>query len=86
MRGPVVAYTSRRCMAAMMASRVLSSAQTAARPDADMLQPSGWGLPSSHSRCLVSGVESVASLPQKLSSSALDTEVWASVEPITPNW
>ena len=33
-----------RCMAAMMDSRVLSSAQTAARPDADMVQPSGWGV------------------------------------------
>ena len=63
----------------MMLSRVFSSAHTAARPEADMAQPSGERTPSSHSRLLFSGTESVAILPQKLSSSALAMPVWASV-------
>ena len=66
-----------------MASRVFSSAQTAAKPEADMVQPRLP--PEMMSLIFVSGVESVAILPAKLFSSAVASPVWASVEPIRPN-
>ncbi len=83
MRGPVVAYTSRRSKASMIALRLFSVAQTAAKPDADIDHPEG---PSDTAcRCFRSGTESVPILPQKLGSSADDRPVCASVEPIMPS-
>ena len=71
-------------MASKMASRVLSVLQTAARPDATCCHPmivpfsfsmKGWVIrpgPGSAPECL----------PKKLSSCAVASEVWLSVEPI----
>ena len=82
MRGPVVAYTSFRCIASKSDARVFSSARTATSPAAPMSHPRVPGMTSSD---LLSGVESSAILPWKLSSSAEDMAVCESVEPIIPN-
>lgn len=87
MRGPVVAYTSRRLKAASIASRVFSSAQTAASPEAEIDQPLGLSASAPLNRpAFDSGIESRADFHQKLGSSAVESPEWASVEPINPNW
>ena len=67
-----------------MASRVFSCAHTAARPDADMVQP--VASPEVTTSSFLSGVESVAILPPKSSSAGVDSPECESVEPIIPNW
>ena len=71
-------------MASTIASRVFSSAHTAARPDADIVQP--VPAPEVTTWSLVSGIESVAILPPKSSSAVVESPEWESVEPIIPNW
>lgn len=79
-------------MASHRASRVFSRAHTAARPEA-LVSRAYWATlasppipPTVSSKRIGSAVGSTAAtLPKKLSSVVVESDVWVSVEPIRPN-
>src|SRR5215203_3444671 len=88
MRGPLVAYVSRRIIASHSSARVLPVAHTPVYPAAVISQPftmrSGpkFSASSSHRSALGSALGNLA---KKLSSSAAERPLWVSVPPAIPN-